>query len=839
MKRILGALATILIIFSMFSVYTLSAQATPSAHHWAILISGGIDIGNNHVRYWNDIGELYETLTSTCGYVASDIFVLYADGNSPSASNCHDYVDALSYSTPIDYAATGANIATVCNTIANDPSATDSDTLFVFCTDHGGGGNPVCLYLWGEHMHPSTFADSSHIGKITKYSVRIFEMEQCYSGGFIPDLSASKTIIATAANSTITSIGGYPFDPWCEDFNAAIKGSYHDGTAANADANGDGKVSMLEAFNFAYDNKNPWDTPQYDDNGDGIERTGVMPSGNDGDLGRYTYLTIYESHVAYVYSTWGMQAMQDEISHLTSLDPDKYYSDWYDENSIGILWTNLEKYKAIVIDEDTFYSDIGWTEYGGPIYNSFRSHASGLEAFVRNGGGIFTSGENDLNKTQAWDWLPTGMQVTSYDPETTSNVNIVFDPGTPNGLYSYPNIITDSYLSSNGHTHAWFSSWDTGYTVTISRTDNGNPMELYGVFENSLHTRSGCIVVSHVEAESGNAWEYLQNQLDFVVQSTNYVMTVNSPVEGCLFKFGENALFEVAIVDGLGNPGTGASVTVNSPTGAPISLIETPAGSGIYMNTYTLLPTDPVGTWAISFVASIEGEFPKKSVPVLIPADQTPPAITVVTPRETPVEALQDGVTLKATVSDPSGVDWVKFSIRETDGTTIDPSYESMSPVHISGDTWQLPFNTYVPKLPDGYYLFIVNASDTFDNEGSKTVLFSIRNWASLKLLPATTSNKAGRTMPIKFSLRVYETVDPAKPFVYNEQLTIKIYQKGHPNQILQTSTYGTGSTDYRIDVIGELYITNFKTLATPMTYVVEISRKGMLIGSFQFNTVR
>ena len=542
---------------------------------------------------------------------------------------------------------------------------------------------------------------------------------------------------------------------------------------------------------------------------------------------------------AYIYCTWGMSTMQGEINYLHSLNPNKYLFDWYNQNNIGNLWANLGKYKAILADEDTFYSDSSWSQYGGPIYNSFKSHASDLDNFVRNGGGIFTSGENDLYKTQAWDWLPTGMQVTSYDPESTSNVHIVFDPGTPKGLYSYPNTITDSYLNSRGHTHAWFSSWDTGYTVTVKRTDNNNPIELYGIFENSAHTRSGCIVVSHVEAESSNAWEYLQNQLDFIVPATKYKMTVITPVEGAVFKFGDNVLFEVMIADDFGNPGTGASVTVNSPTGAPISLIETPAGSGIYVNTYTLLPTDPVGTWAISFVASIEGEFPKRSVPVIIPADQTPPTMTVVTPRETPPEALQDGVTLKATVSDPSGVDWVKFSIRETDGTIVDPSFESMSLVHISGDTWQLPFNTYVPKLPDGNYLFIVNASDTFDNEGSKTVLFSIRNWASLKLLPATTSNKAGRTMPVKFSLRVYETVDPAKPFVYNEQLTIKIYQKGYPNNILQTSTYGTGSRNYRIDVVGELYITNFKTLPTPMTYVVEIYRKDMLIGSFEFKTVK
>lgn len=107
------------------------------------------------------------------------------------------------------------------------------------------------------------------------------------------------------------------------------------------------------------------------------------------------------------------------------------------------------------------------------------------------------------------------------------------------------------------------------------------------------------------------------------------------------------------------------------------------------------------------------------------------------------------------------------------------------------------------------------------------------------KPLPASESNKAGRTMPVKFSLRVVAAVDQDQPFVRNEELTIKIYARGDPGNILQTSTYGTTSTDYRIDPIGEKYITNFKTLRTPKTYVVEIYRKGMLIGTFEFQTVK
>jgi len=74
--------------------------------------------------------------------------------------------------------------------------------------------------------------------------------------------------------------------------------------------------------------------------------------------------------------------------------------------------------------------------------------------------------------------------------------------------------------------------------------------------------------------------------------------------------------------------------------------------------------------------------------------------------------------------------------------------------------------------------------------------------------------------MPVKFSLRVAEAVDPAQPFVYNEELTIIIYEEGYLGNILQESTYGDTARDYRIDSIGELYITNFRTLKTPKTYI-------------------
>ena len=92
--------------------------------------------------------------------------------------------------------------------------------------------------------------------------------------------------------------------------------------------------------------------------------------------------------------------------------------------------------------------------------------------------------------------------------------------------------------------------------------------------------------------------------------------------------------------------------------------------------------------------------------------------------------------------------------------------------------------------------------------------------------------------MPVKFSLRVAEVVDPNTPFVRNEEIIILIYALDNPNIILHSATYGDDSKDYRIDSVGELYITNYKTLNKPKTYVVDVWRKGMLIGSFTFKTV-
>ncbi len=229
----------------------------------------------------------------------------------------------------------------------------------------------------------------------------------------------------------------------------------------------------------------------------------------------------------------------------------------------------------------------------------------------------------------------------------------------------------------------------------------------------------------------------------------------------------------------------------------------------------------------------------KISVDISRYATVFPPIVSMVSPSSG--SALQDGVTFTASVTDESGVASVNFSIREDDGSNgIPVGFEDLVPDYnpYTGIA-TLMFDTL--QLPDGYYLVVVSATDIDGNSTTIKVPYTFDNWATIELLPATKSSKAGRTMPIKFSLRVSEVVDPNQPFVYNEDLMIKIYATSDPNDILQISEFGVESRDYRIDEPAEHYITNFKTLKVPKNYTVEIWRasNNFMVESFTFETVK
>jgi hypothetical protein len=110
--------------------------------------------------------------------------------------------------------------------------------------------------------------------------------EQCFSGGLVEDLSSTNRVICTATIEDAVSYGNI----FIRGFVAALHGQNEYGYPVDADTDGNGAVSMLEAFNYAAANDYYDEIPQYDDSGDGIPHTDPVPAAGDGTFGASTYL---------------------------------------------------------------------------------------------------------------------------------------------------------------------------------------------------------------------------------------------------------------------------------------------------------------------------------------------------------------------------------------------------------------------------------------------------------------------------------------------------------------------------------------------------------------------
>ncbi|MHC1791015.1 C13 family peptidase [Solidesulfovibrio sp.] len=261
---------------------------TDASHRYAVILSGGYNKSNNHVRYWNDCSKFFITLKAN-GFLQENIFVLFADGTDPAIDNSNNEnsnVDLNNDAVPdIGYSATKANIATVFNELAGKLGS--QDILYIFTTDHGGNGsdNPspyntssVVLNLWGEDITNTEFA--AEVNKVTaKAVVAIFE--QCFSGGMIEPLKSPNRVLMSAARFWELSYAMGP-DYTYDEFSFYVTEALAD--TAKGDSNADGIVTMEEAYAYAL-GKDSRQQETLDGSGDNI---GEHPSyySNPWNLGR-------------------------------------------------------------------------------------------------------------------------------------------------------------------------------------------------------------------------------------------------------------------------------------------------------------------------------------------------------------------------------------------------------------------------------------------------------------------------------------------------------------------------------------------------------------------------
>jgi hypothetical protein len=231
-------------------------QSTPAANRYAVIISGGWNQFSNYPRYWNDCALFFTTLKNY-GFLDDHITVLFADGTNPAVDRSDGISSPLDFdgdSVPdIKYSATRANIATVFNQLA--ATLGPDDILYIFTTDHGGNqdGNDapyntpnVVLYLWGEIINGDELA--AEVNKVATPRAVLGIFEQCFSGGMVEKLAGSNRVVMSASRWWELSYAMGP-DYTYDEFSYYVTTALAD--AATGDTNGDGIVSMEEAYLYA------------------------------------------------------------------------------------------------------------------------------------------------------------------------------------------------------------------------------------------------------------------------------------------------------------------------------------------------------------------------------------------------------------------------------------------------------------------------------------------------------------------------------------------------------------------------------------------------------------
>ena len=249
------------------------AQDRDAGHLYAIIVNGGRNRLTNHERYWNDCAFLYRTLRQTYHMPKRNITILMSDGGAANKDMLQ--ADGRGFlSSPIDldgdgqsdvdYAATKQALTYVMVNMSSRLGP--DDHLFLFFIDHGGfdeGSGDSFIWLWDdEKLNDYTLASLLNMFRVGTMNIL---MGQCYSGGFMADLTREGRIIATACSDgeQSWSCPDRPYDEFVYHWTSAVNGADETGQPVDADANGDGNVSMREAFLYAQAHDRLHETPQY------------------------------------------------------------------------------------------------------------------------------------------------------------------------------------------------------------------------------------------------------------------------------------------------------------------------------------------------------------------------------------------------------------------------------------------------------------------------------------------------------------------------------------------------------------------------------------------------
>lgn len=219
---------------------------------YALLFSG---MSNN--RHLNDLEYLYRVLIDEYGFDASNITVLNYDGTvnySGQPQPVEEWPgDNTPYRIKVDGQGSKAALESALDSLAGKLKS--DDLLLIHTNNHGGGPTSstdptpctLCCYPDWDSLTAAEFGRK--LNTFPEFAVLVVMMEQCHSGGFsqptLDNTEARETEFSAACLATRSSMGGADFDPFAYEWIYKIKD----------------KVSVHDAFLYAEDNTDPYDTP--------------------------------------------------------------------------------------------------------------------------------------------------------------------------------------------------------------------------------------------------------------------------------------------------------------------------------------------------------------------------------------------------------------------------------------------------------------------------------------------------------------------------------------------------------------------------------------------------
>lgn len=235
-------------------------------NRYVVLFSGA---SNN--RHTNDLEFLYRQLVDRLYFDEDNITVLNYDGTINYSGLPQPVTswpgDGMAYTMPVHGAGTKQELEDALDALKS--KLKQDDLLLIHTNNHGGHDGTesyLCTYS-GPDYTASDF--TSKLGELPAFADLIVMMEQCHSGGFndavIESSTAERTTFAAACTEGKNSIGGADFDPFARDWIAAFVGADPYGAALVSDPDYDssGKISVREAFAYADDVHDSYDSPVY------------------------------------------------------------------------------------------------------------------------------------------------------------------------------------------------------------------------------------------------------------------------------------------------------------------------------------------------------------------------------------------------------------------------------------------------------------------------------------------------------------------------------------------------------------------------------------------------